>query len=451
MSLSSVSALDEEPLAALPGALDAYWIPFTPNRDFKSEPRLVARAKGMYYYDPAGRPIIDGISGLFACAAGHGREEIADAVHQQLKTLDYSSSFYRSHPLAFEAASAIARLTPAGLDRVFFVNSGSEAVDSAMKIILAYHRARGEGQRTVFVSRERAYHGVNFGGVSLSGLPNNRRKFSGLITPAPLLRHTWLAENAFSQGQPEKGHDLAEDLLRQINNHGAENIAAVFVEPIAGSTGVLVPPKGYLERLRSICDQHGLLLVFDEVITGFGRTGKAFAAQSFGVRPDIITLAKAITNGAQPMGAVVVDRKIHDTVVSGAPEGEIELFHGYTTSAHPAACAASLAALAIYERENLFERGAELSAYFQERVFSLADLPVISDIRSYGLIAGIELLPLSAPGRRGYQVQKALFDAGLHLKTTGDVAILAPALVAERKHIDEIVDVLRRVLSRQNP
>jgi beta-alanine--pyruvate transaminase len=282
-------------------------------------------------------------------------------------------------------------------------------------------------------------------------LPNNRRKFSGLITPAPLLRHTWLAENAFSQGQPEKGHDLAEDLLRQINNHGAENIAAVFVEPIAGSTGVLVPPKGYLERLRSICDQHGLLLVFDEVITGFGRTGKAFAAQSFGVRPDIITLAKAITNGAQPMGAVVVDRKIHDTVVSGAPEGEIELFHGYTTSAHPAACAASLAALAIYERENLFERGAELSAYFQERVFSLADLPVISDIRSYGLIAGIELLPLSAPGRRGYQVQKALFDAGLHLKTTGDVAILAPALVAEHKHIDEIVDVLRRVLSRQNP
>ena len=431
--------------------LDAFWIPFTPNRDFKSEPRLVARAKGLYYYDPAGRPILDGVSGLFASAAGHGREEIAEAVHQQLKTLDYSSSFYRSHPLAFETASAIARLTPAGLDRVFFVNSGSEAVDSAMKIILAYHRARGDGQRTVFISRERAYHGVNFGGVSLSGLPNNRRKFAGLITSAPLLRHTWLPENTFSQGQPDSGIDLADDLLRQINNYGAENVAAVFVEPIAGSTGVLVPPKGYLERLRSICDQHGVLLVFDEVITGFGRTGKAFAAQSFDVRPDIITLAKAITNGAQPMGAVVVDRRIHDTVVGAAPEREIEFFHGYTWSAHPVACAASLAALGIYAREKLFERAAALSPYFEQKVFSLSDLPVITDIRNYGLFAGIELKPQGGPGQRGYQVQKELFDAGLHLKTTGDVAILAPALVAEHQHIDEIVDILRRVLSRQNP
>ncbi|MFT3850241.1 MAG: aminotransferase class III-fold pyridoxal phosphate-dependent enzyme [Propionivibrio sp.] len=448
-----LSALTPEidPRSAAPsaGPLDEYWIPFTPNRDFKAEPRLVSRAKGLYYYDPAGRPIVDGVSGLFASAAGHGREEIADAVHTQLKTLDYSSSFYRGHPLAFETAAAIARLTPAGLDRVFFVNSGSEAVDTAMKIVLAYHRARGDGQRTVFISRERAYHGVNFGGVSLSGMANNRRKFSGVIAPAPLLRHTWLPENIFSRGQPEKGAELADDLLRHINIHGAENIAAVFVEPIAGSTGVLVPPKGYLERLRAICDQYGLLLVFDEVITGFGRTGKAFAAQTFDVQPDVVTLAKAITNGAQPMGAVVVDRKIHDTIVSGAPENEIEFFHGYTWGAHPAACAASLAALGIYAREKLFERGEALAPYFQEKVFSLAEFTVVSDIRAHGLFAGIELKPLAVPGRRGYLLQKQLFDAGLHLKTTGDVAILAPALIAEETHVDEIIDVLRRVLSLQ--
>lgn len=444
------SEISPKPASPFSGLLDEYWIPFTPNRDFKAEPRLVSRAKGLYYYDPAGRPIIDGVSGLFASAAGHGREEIADAVHKQLRTLDFSSSFYRSHPLAFETASAIARLTPAGLDRVFFVNSGSEAVDTAMKMVLAYHRARGEGQRTVFISRERAYHGVNFGGVSLSGMPNNRRKFSGVITPAPLLRHTLLPEYTFSRGQPEKGAELADDLLRHINTYGAENIAAVFVEPIAGSTGVLVPPKGYLERLRAICDQYRLLLVFDEVITGFGRTGKAFAAQSFDVQPDIITLAKAITNGAQPMGAVVVDRTIHDTIVSSAPDNEIEFFHGYTWSAHPAACAASLAALGIYERERLFERGAALAPYFHQKVFSLAEFPVVSDIRAYGLFAGVELKPLNAPGQRGYLLQKQLFDAGLHLKTTGDVAILAPALVAEETHIDEIIDVLRRVLSLQS-
>jgi beta-alanine--pyruvate transaminase len=430
-------------------SLDEYWVPFTPNRDFKSAPKIVARAKGLYYYDPDGRPIIDGVSGLFATAAGHGRNEIAEAVHRQLKELDFTSSFYRSHPLAFEAASAIAGLTPAGLDRIFFVNSGSEAVDTAMKIILAYHRARGEGQRTVFISRERAYHGVNFGGVSLSGIVNNRRNYSGVVAPAPLLRHTWLAENAFTRGQPETGADLAEDLQRLIDIHGAENIAGVFVEPIAGSTGVLVPPKGYLERLRAICDCHGLLLIFDEVITGFGRTGQAFAAQSFGVRPDLITMAKAITNGAQPMGAVAVDRKIHDAVIAAAPDETIELFHGYTFSAHPAACAACLASLEIYARDKLFERGVELSYYFNEQLYSLADLPVVTDIRSFGLLAGIELKSLDKPGLRGYRLQKELFDAGLHLKTTGDVAILAPALVAEHKHIDEIIDVLRRVLTLQ--
>jgi beta-alanine--pyruvate transaminase len=428
-----------------------YWLPFTPNRDFKSAPKLFARAEGMYYYDPAGRPVIDGVSGLFATAAGHGRPEIADAVHQQLKDLDFTPSFFRTHPLAFKAASAVSQLTPEGLDRVFFVNSGSEAVDSAMKIALAYHRARGEGQRNIFISRERAYHGVNFGGVSLSGIANNRRNFSGLVLPAPLLRHTRLAENVFEVGQPKSGVELADDLLRLIEVNGAENIAAVFIEPIAGSTGVLVPPVGYLERVRAICDQYGLLLAFDEVITGFGRTGQAFAAQSFKVRPDLITLAKAITNGAQPMGAVVVDRAIHDAIINVAPEDGIEFFHGYTTSAHPAACAACIATLEIYARDKLFERGDALSPYFFEQIYKLRDLPVVTDIRGYGLLAGVELKPLGKPGQRGYQLQKALFDAGLHLKTTGDVAILAPALIAEPAHIDEIVDILRRVLTQQQP
>ncbi|MBK1681405.1 aminotransferase class III-fold pyridoxal phosphate-dependent enzyme [Rhodocyclus tenuis] len=446
MPSASASLPGRDPGGPGTSPLAEYWLPFTPNRDFKKSPKLVARAEGMYYYDPQGRPIIDGASGLFASAAGHGRPEIADAVGRQLRELDFTSSFYRSHPLAFAAAHAIAQLTPERLDRIFFVNSGSEAVDTAMKIVLAYHRARGEGQRTVFISRERAYHGVNFGGVSLSGLVNNRRAFAGVATPAPLLRHTWRAQSAFSHGQPDTGADLADDLQRLIDVHGAENIAAVFVEPIAGSTGVLVPPRGYLERLRAICDTHGLLLVFDEVITGFGRTGSAFAAQSFKVRPDLITMAKAITNGAQPMGAVAVDRRIHDQVVQSAPEDSIELFHGYTWSAHPAACAACVAALDIYAREQLFARGAELSAYFQKRLFSLADLPVVTDIRAYGLLAGVELAPDGKPGQRGYRLQKELFDAGMHLKTTGDVAILAPALVAEPAHVDEIVDVLRRVL-----
>lgn len=430
--------------------LDNYWLPFTPNRDFKREPRLFSRASGMYYFDPQGRPIIDGASGLFATAAGHARTEIADAVHRQLGELDFTPSFYRSHPLAFEAASRIAGLLPAGLDRVFFVNSGSEAVDSAMKIALAYHRARGDGRRTLFVSRERAYHGVNFGGVALSGLVNNRRTFANTGPDAVHMRHTWLAQNAFSRGQPEHGADLADDLLRIIELHGAETIAAVFVEPIAGSTGVLVPPKGYLERLRAICDRHGLLLVFDEVITGFGRTGKAFAAQSFGVRPDIITMAKAITNGAQPMGAVAVDRRIHDAVIDAAPEDAIEFFHGYTWSGHPAACAACVASLDIYARENLFARGEALAPVFEAHLHALRDLPVVTDIRNYGLLSGIDLKPTDKPGQRGYAVQKALFDAGLHIKTTGDAAILAPALVAQPAHLDEIFDVLRRVLARQS-
>jgi beta-alanine--pyruvate transaminase len=426
--------------------LDNYWMPFTPNRDFKADPKIFVRAEGMYFWAEDGHKVLDGSSGLFTSAAGHGRREIADAVHRQLLDLDYISSFTRGHPKAFELAERVAGLLPQGLDRVFFVNSGSEAVDTAMKMALAYHRARGQGQRQLFVSRERAYHGVNFGGVALSGMVRNRQTYGFGLPPVTHMRHTWLPENRFVKGVPEQGAELADDLQRAINLYGAETVAACFVEPIAGSTGVLVPPRGYLERLRQICDRHGILLVFDEVICGFGRTGKAFAAQSFGVTPDLVTMAKAITNGAQPMGAVAASRAVHDAVVEGAPADSVEFFHGYTFSAHPAACAAGLATLDIYAREGLFERGEALSGYFLDRLFELADLPVVTDIRGYGMLAGIDVAPADRPGVRGHEVQKRLFDAGLHVKCTGDAAIIAPALIAEKAHIDEMCDVLRRVL-----
>ena len=434
------------PSTIQPITLGSHWMPFTPNRDFKAEPKLVARAEGMYYWTPDGRKVLDGSSGLFTSAAGHCRPEIAEAVHRQLLELDYAPSFQRGHPKSFELAERIAGLMPAGINRVFFVNSGSESVDTAMKMCLAYHRARGEGQRTLFISRERAYHGVNFGGVALSGMVKNRQAFGFNLPAVAHMRQTWTPEQRFTKGMPEHGAELAEDLQRFINLYGADTIAAVFVEPIAGSTGVLVPPKGYLERLRKLCDQHGILLVFDEVICGFGRTGKAFGAQSFNVTPDVITMAKAITNGAQPMGAVAAKQSIYDTIVGVAPEATVEFFHGYTFSAHPAACAAGLAALDIYERERLFERGAQMSAYFLDELFHLADLPVVTDIRGYGMLAGIDFAPSEKPGARGHEIQKRLFDAGLHIKTTGDAAVIAPALIAESGHIDELCDKLRLVL-----
>lgn len=427
--------------------LNFNWLPFTPNRDFRRDPKILARAKGMFYYDPAGRPIVDGSSGLFAVAAGHGREEITRAVSGQLDDLDFAPSFYRGNPPAFRAAEKLAGILPSGLDRVFFVNSGSEAVDTAIKIALLYHRARGEAQRTLLVSRERAYHGVNLGGLSLSGMVNNRRHFASQLPNVPLLRHTCLVENRFTRGLPEHGAELADDLLRIIATHGAENIAAVFVEPIAGSTGVLLPPQGYLERLRKITSTHGILLAFDEVICGFGRTGKAFAAQSFAVRPDLLTVAKALSNGAIPMGAVAVDRGIHDAIIDAAPPDQIEFFHGYTSGGHPVAAAAALATLEIYRSEELFVRGEGLSNYFIDQLFTLRDLPVVTDIRAYGFLAGIDLAPAGSPGARGYRLQKTLFDAGLHVKTTGDAIIIAPALIAERQHIDEIVSILRRALA----
>lgn len=431
------------------GTLEHLWLPFTPNRDFKADPRLFARAEGVHYWTDGGRRVLDGCSGLFCVPLGHGRREIADAVHRQLLELDFTPTFTRAHPKAFELATRVAGFTPPGLDRIFFANSGSEAVDTAMKIALAYHRVRGEGQRTMFVSRERAYHGVNFGGVALSGILKNRESFGPGVPGVVHMRHTVLPENRFTRGQPEKGGELADDLARLCAMVGAGNVAAVFVEPIAGSTGCLPPPRGYLERLREICDAHGILLVFDEVITGWGRTGHAFAAQTFGVTPDLLTMAKGITNGMQPMGAVAVRRAIHDTIVDQGPRHAPELFHGYTYSGHPAACAAGLATLDLYEREGSFERARAMAGPFQERMFALSDLPAVADVRGYGLLAGVDVRTKDGqPGLAGHEVQKRLFDAGLHLKATGDALLLAPAFVSEAAHLDEMAAILRDVLSK---
>ena len=427
-------------------SLDEYWMPFTPNREFKADPQMVVRAEGVWLWNDRGDKIIDASSGLFCVSAGHGRKEIAEAVGKQLRELDFCAPFLRAHPKQFELATRVAELTPGDLNRIFFCNSGSESVDSAMKVALAYHQARGQGGRNVFISRERAYHGVGFGGIALSGLVNNRRKFGPGLPGIAHMRHTHLKENFFTKGEGAHGIELAEDLVRFVNLYGAENIAACFVEPIAGSSGCLVPPKGYLKRLREICDAHGILLVFDEVICGFGRTGQTFGAQSFGVTPDILTMAKGITNGAQPMGAVAVSERIHDTIMGAAPEGAIEFFHGYTYSGHPAACAAGLATLDIYKNDGLFERGRELSPYLLDAIFSLKDIPVVADIRGHGMFAAIDVHSDGAPGRRGQAFQKKLFANGLNLKTTGDCAIIAPPLIAERSHVDLIGDILRKTL-----
>jgi beta-alanine--pyruvate transaminase len=428
-------------------SLEQFWMPFTANRDFKNAPRLLVRGEGVYYWNHHDQKILDGSSGLFCSAAGHGRTEIADAVAAQLKQLDFAPPFQSGQPGAFELARRVAELTPDGINHVFFGNSGSEAIDTAMKIAYQYHRARGEGQRNRCISRERAYHGVNLGGTALSGLVRNGEAFGPGVAGVAHMRHTWLAENRFTIGQPEHGAELADDLQRMVDLYGKETIAACFVEPIAGSTGVLVPPKGYLQRLREICDTHGILLVFDEVICGFGRTGSAFAAQSFGVTPDMMTMAKALTNGAQPMGAVAVRDEIYEVITAAAPADAIEFFHGYTYSAHPGACAAGIATLDIYRQEGLFERAAELSPYFLESVFALSDLAAITDIRGYGLLAGFDLAPDGAPGKRGTLLQKKLFAAGLHVKMTGDAGIVAPPLIVEREQIDEMCGILRDVIS----
>jgi beta-alanine--pyruvate transaminase len=428
--------------------LEPFWMPFSPNREFKREPRMFVRAEGMYLYSPDGRALIDASSGLFCVAAGHCRPEIAEAVHRQLLTLDFAGAFLRGHPKAFELADRIIAYTPAGLNRVFFVNSGSEAVDTAMKMALMYHRVRGHAERQIFVSRERAYHGVNLGGVALGGMVNNRRAFGTGLPTVYHMRHTALPQNRMVKGQPPAGADLADDLQRICQTYGGENVAAVFVEPTAGSSGCLPPPTGYLDRLRQICDQHGILLVFDEVICGWGRMGANFGAQAFGVTPDLLLMAKAMTNAAQPMGAVVARQSVYDIITEAGGERAIEFFHGYTYSAHPASCAAALATLDIFDKERLIDRARDMSPYFADTIHSLSDLSCVYDIRSIGMMAAVELHPRGAPGSLGHEVQKRLYDRGLHLKSTGDSLILAPPFVAERHHIDQIAALLRGVLAQ---
>jgi len=424
-----------------------FWMPFSPNKEFKQEPRMFSRAEGMFLYKPDGTEVIDASSGLFCVAAGHCRPEIARAVYDQLSTLDYTMPFTRAHSKAFELAQRVATFTPEGLNRVFFTCSGSESVDTAMKMALAYHRIRGQGHRQLFVSRERAYHGVNLGGVALSGMVNNRRTFGVGLPGVHFMRHTAVAENKFAKGQPDHGADLAEDLARICAMVGGDNIAAVFVEPAAGSFGCLPPPKGYLNRIRELCDAHGILLVFDEVITGWGRMGAPFGAQKFGVTPDIMTMAKAITNGAQPLGAVVARQDIYDT--DAGPAKGIEFFHGYTYSAHPASCAAGLAMMDLFEKEDLIGRSAAMAPYFEQSMHSLRDLSCVVDIRNIGMMAAIEISPAGQnPGVRGHEAQKALYDANLNLKSTGDSLIIAPPFIAEKAHIDRITDTVRKVLTK---
>ena len=426
-----------------------YWMPFSPNKEFKQEPRMFVRGEGVWLWKPDGSQVLDASSGLFCVAAGHCRPEIAQAVHDQLMTLDYTMPFTRAHPKAFELAQRVAQYTPEGLNRVFFTCSGSESVDSAMKMALAYHRIRGQGHRQLFVSRERAYHGVNMGGVALSGMVNNRRTFGVGLPGVHFMRHTALPENRFARGQPETGADLADDLQRICTMVGGDNIAAVFVEPAAGSFGCLPPPKGYLDRIRAICDQHGILLVFDEVITGWGRMGAPFGAQKFGVTPDLMTMAKAITNGAQPLGAIAVKQSIYDAITEAGPAKGIEFFHGYTYSAHPASCAAGLAMMEIFASEDLIGRAAAMSDYFLDALWSLRDLPCLVDIRGIGMMGALELSPAGQPpGARGHEAQKALYDANLNLKSTGDSLIVAPPFVAEKQHIDLMIERLRTVLTK---
>ena len=435
--------------AELTNNLEAFWMPFTANRQFKAHPRLLAGAKDMHYQSADGRRILDGTAGLWCVNAGHGRREIADAVHQQALRLDYAPSFQMGHPLAFEAAAKLAAMMPGDLDHVFFTNSGSESVDTALKIAIAYHRLRGEGTRTRLIGRERGYHGVGFGGISVGGISNNRKFFGSLLPGVDHLPHTHnLEKNAFTRGMPAWGAHIADELERLVQLHDASTIAAVIVEPVAGSTGVLIPPKGYLERLRQICDKHGILLIFDEVITGFGRLGASFASEYFGVTPDLVTLAKGITNGTVPMGAVAVRKGIYDAFMQG-PEGSIELFHGYTYSGHPLAAAAAIATLEIYAREGLFERARGLSAYWEDAVHSLKGLPHVIDLRNIGLVAGIELAPMPGkPAARAFDAFLKCFERGLLIRTTGDIIALSPPLIVEKNHIDEMFGTLGDVLKR---
>jgi beta-alanine--pyruvate transaminase len=429
--------------------LDAYWMPFTANRQFKQAPRLLTGADGMFFRDDKGREVLDGIAGLWCVNAGHNRPKIVQAIQDQAAELDFAPPFQMAHPKAFELADRLAKIAPAGMNRVFFTNSGSESVDTALKMAIAYHRVRGEGARTRLIGRERGYHGVNFGGISVGGMVANRKMFGSLLAGVDHIRHTHdPSRNAFSVGIPQHGAELADDLERLVALHDASTIAAVIVEPVAGSTGVLIPPQGYLQRLREICDRHGILLIFDEVITGFGRTGNPFGAQTFGVTPDLMTVAKGITNGCVPMGAVFAQQKIHDAFMTG-PEHLIEFFHGYTYSAHPLACAAGLATLDTYAEGELLTRAALMQDEFAKALHSLRDEPNVIDVRNIGLVGGVELKPLPGePAKRAFNVFLDCWDKGLLIRTTGDTIALSPPLIIEGSHIERIIDTLRGALRR---
>jgi beta-alanine--pyruvate transaminase len=439
---------DIRPAAAVPNDLSAFWMPFTANRAFKKSPRMLAGAKDMHYFAADGRKLIDAAAGMWCTNAGHGRDTITAAIQQQAAIVDYVPPFQFGYPPAFELASRIAALAPDDLNHVFFCNSGSESVDTALKIALAYQQARGEGTRTRLIGRERGYHGVGFGGISVGGIVNNRRMFGTLLTGVDHLPATYDREKqAFTKGEPEYGAHFADELERIVGLHGPGTIAAVIVEPMAGSTGVLPPPKGYLQRLREITLKHGILLIFDEVITGFGRLGTAFAAERYGVTPDMITFAKGVTNGAAPMGGVLVHDAIHDAFMTG-PEHVIELFHGYTYSAHPLACAAGLAALDIYRDENLFGRAKTLEPKFADAVMTLRGEPNVVDIRTVGLTAAIDLSPREGvPGKRGMDALAAAFqDFDLVIRTTGDTIALTPPLIISEDQIGEVVEMVAKTI-----
>src|SRR5262245_1111152 len=442
------NVVDTASFDATPNNLEALWMPFTANRQFKDKPRLFVGAKDMHYTTHDGRKVLDGTAGLWCVNAGHGRKKITEAVSDQIARMDYATAFQRGHPIAFKLASQLTTLLSGDFEHVFFTNSGSESVDTALKIALAYHNVRGQGQRTRLIGRERGYHGVGFGGISVGGIVNNRKFFGSLLNGVDHLPHTHnLKENAFSKGLPNWGAHLADDLERIVALHDASTIAAVIVEPVAGSTGVLLPPKGYLQKLREICTKHGILLIFDEVITGFGRLGASFATEYFGVVPDMITCAKGLTNGAVPMGAVFVRKGLYETFLEKAPEGSIELFHGYTYSAHPVACAAAVATQEIYPEEGLFERANDLAQYWEDAVHALKGTKNVIDLRNLGLLCGIELEPRPGkPGARAFESFVKSYEDGLLIRVTGDIIALSPPLIVEKSHIDEMFDKLGKVL-----
>jgi beta-alanine--pyruvate transaminase len=437
-------ALDRKPN---PNDLSAFWMPFTANRQFKKAPRMFVAAEGMHYTTSEGRQVLDGTAGLWCCNAGHCRPKITEAIARQAAELDYAPAFQMGHPIAFELANRIIEIAPKGMEHVFYTNSGSESVETALKLAIAYHRARGEGARTRLIGRERGYHGVNFGGISVGGIVTNRKMFGTLLGGVDHLPHTHLpALNAFTKGQPEHGANLADELERIVALHGAETIAAVIVEPMAGSTGVLLPPKGYLEKLRAITRKHGILLIFDEVITGFGRLGSAFAAQHFGVLPDMMTTAKGLTNGVIPMGAVLTTAEVHDAFMQG-PEHMIELFHGYTYSGNPIASAAGIATLEVYKEEGLFERAAALAPYWEAAIHGLKGTRHVIDIRNMGLIGAVELEPIAGePTKRAFTAFLKAYEKGILIRTTGDIIAMSPPLIIEKAEIDQLIGTLREVL-----